>query len=165
MGQRLCCEGCVSQRAIAEIGSTPTEEDLDLDNSINSYFIYEVPSDVSDEEKGGYQLYKEQNLDLEISEFDKSTYNLNYDVDLLWDREDYPDLAYAEVMEGVFPGEGFFLPKEESFNGERTFNTKKIEYTFTVFDAEAAIKSDSDSRKNFFKEKTIQFILTLRPLG
>ena len=146
----------LAKRAIAEIGSTPTEEDLDLDNSINSYFpLYEVPEDVSDEEKGGYQLYKEQNLDLEISEFDKSTYNLNYDVDLLWDREDYPDLAYAEVMEGVFPGEGFFLPKEESFNGERTFNTKKIEYTFTVFDAEAAIKSDSDSRKNFFKEKTI----------
>ena len=68
---------------------------------------------MSDEEKGGYTLYKEQNLDLEISEFDKSTYNLNYDVDLLWEREDYPDLAYAEVMEGVFPGEGFFLPKDE----------------------------------------------------
>ena len=155
----------LAKRAIAEIGSTPTEEDLDLDNSINSYFpIYEVPEDVSDEEKGGYQLYKEQNLDLEISEFDKSTYNLNYDVDLLWDREDYPDLAYAEVMEGVFPGEGFFLPKEESFNGERTFNTKKIEYTFTVFDAEAAIKSDSDSRKIFSRKKQFQFILT-RPLG
>ena len=38
----------LAKRAIAEIGSTPTEEDLDLDNSINSYFpIYEVPEDVS----------------------------------------------------------------------------------------------------------------------
>jgi len=59
-------------------------------------------------------------------------------------------------MEGEFEeGTGFFLPKEESYNAERTFNTKKIEYTYTTFDAEAAIKSNSESRKNFFKEKTI----------
>ena len=64
----------LAKRAITEIGSNPTQEDLDLDNSINNYFpTYEVPEDVSDEEKDGYTLYKEQNLDLEISEFDKST--------------------------------------------------------------------------------------------
>ena len=101
----------LAKRAISEIGPNPTQEDLDKDNSINTYFpVYEVMEEVSDEEKGGYVLYKEQNLDLEISEFDKSTYNLNYDNDLLWEREDYPDLAYAEVMEGMFPGEGLILP-------------------------------------------------------
>ena len=49
-------------RALEEIGETPTQEELDEDNSINSYFpIYQPISEVSDDEKSGYELYKEQN--------------------------------------------------------------------------------------------------------
>jgi len=153
----------LAKRAIQELGPNPTQEDLDADNSINKYYpVYEVAEETSDEEKGGYTLYKEANA-LEISDFDKNTYNLrglnaekNDGEDIIWEREEYPDLAYAEVMEGEFSGEGFFLPREESFNGERTFDTKKIQYTFTMFDAEAAINSDEDTRKNFFVEKAIE---------
>ncbi|RCL64921.1 MAG: gliding motility lipoprotein GldK [Cryomorphaceae bacterium] len=147
----------LAKRAIFELGDAPSQEDLDKDNSINTYYpMYVVEEDVPDEEKSGYTLYKED-VTFGIDYEDKSTYALNYDNEILWEREDYPDLAYAQVMEGEFEeGTGFFLPKEESFNGERTFDTKKIEYTYTSFDAEAAIKSDSDSRKNFFKEKTIE---------
>jgi gliding motility-associated lipoprotein GldK len=147
----------LAKRAIFELGDAPSQEDLDKDNSINTYYpMYVVEEDVPDEEKGGYTLYKED-VTFGIDYEDKSTYALNYDNEILWEREDYPDLAYAQVMEGEFEeGTGFFLPKEESFNGERTFNTKKIEYTYTSFDAEAAIKSDSDTRKDFFKEKTIE---------
>ena len=147
----------LAKRAIFELGDAPSQEDLDKDNSINTYYpMYVVEEDVPDEEKSGYTLYKED-VTFGIDYEDKSTYALNYDNEILWEREDYPDLAYAQVMEGEFEeGTGFFLPKEESFNGERTFDTKKIEYTYTSFDAEAAIKSDSDSRKDFFKEKTIE---------
>ena len=146
----------LAKRAIFDLGDVPTQEDLDMDNSINQFYPkYEIQEDVPDDEKGGYVKYKEDNL-IGIDFSDKNTFVLNYDVDLIWEREDYPDLAYAQVMEGEFEeGTGFFLPKEESFNGERTFNTKKIEYTYTTFDAEAAIESKSESRKNFFKEKTI----------
>lgn len=146
----------LAKRAIFELGDAPSQEDLEKDNSINTFYpMYQVDEDVADDEKGGYTLYKED-VTFGIDFDDKSTYALNYDNDILWEREDYPDLAYAQVMEGEFEeGTGFFLPKEESYNGERTFNTKKIEYTYTTFDAEAAIKSNSDSRKNFFKEKTI----------
>jgi gliding motility-associated lipoprotein GldK len=146
----------LAKRAIFELGDAPSQEDLEKDNSINTFYpIYQVDEDIADDEKGGYALYKED-VTFGIDFDDKSTYALNYDNDILWEREDYPDLAYAQVMEGEFEeGTGFFLPKEESYNGERTFNSKKIEYTYTTFDAEAAIKSNSDSRKNFFKEKTI----------
>ena len=146
----------LAKRAIFELGDAPSQEDLEKDNSINTFYpMYQVDEDVADDEKGGYTLYKED-VTFGIDFDDKSTYALNYDNDILWEREDYPDLAYAQVMEGEFEeGTGFFLPKEESYNGERTFNTKKIEYTYTTFDAEAAIKSNSESRKNFFKEKTI----------
>ena len=146
----------LAKRAIFDLGDAPSQEDLDMDNSINQFYPkYEIQEDVPDDEKGGYVKYKEDNL-IGIDFSDKNTFVLNYDVDLIWEREDYPDLAYAQVMEGEFEeGTGFFLPKEESYNAERTFNTKKIEYTYTTFDAEAAIKSNSESRKNFFKEKTI----------
>ena len=147
----------LAKRAITELGPTPSQEDLDADNSINSFFPkYEVPEDVADEEKNGYTKYKEQ-WSLEISEFDKDTYVLNNEVDLIWDREEYPDLAYAEVLEGEGgEGTGFFLPMEESFNGERTFNAKKLEYVYDFFDAAAAVKAKSETRKEFFKQKTIQ---------
>jgi gliding motility-associated lipoprotein GldK len=146
----------LAKRAIFELGDAPSQEDLEKDNSINTFYpMYQVDEDVADDEKGGYILYKED-VTFGIDFDDKSTYALNYDNDIFWEREDYPDLAYAQVMEGEFEeGTGFFLPKEESYNGERTFNTKKIEYTYTTFDAEAAVKSNSESRKNFFKEKTI----------
>ena len=146
----------LAKRAIFDLGDAPSQEDLDMDNSINQFYPkYEIQDDIPDDEKGGYVKYKEDNL-IGIDFSDKNTFVLNYDVDLIWEREEYPDLAYAEVMEGEDEeGTGFFLPKEESYNAERTFNTKKIEYTYTTFDAEAAIKSNSESRKNFFKEKTI----------
>ena len=146
----------LAKRAIFDLGDAPSQEDLDMDNSINQFYPkYDIQEDVPDDEKGGYVKYKEDNL-IGIDFSDKNTFVLNYDADLIWERGDYPDLAYAQVMEGEFEeGTGFFLPKEESYNAERTFNTKKIEYTYTTFDAEAAIKSNSESRKNFFKEKTI----------
>ena len=143
-------------RALEDIGEAPTQEELDKDNSINSYFpIYQPTSEISDEDKSGYELYKEQNS-FGINPYDKKTFNLNFDIDIAWQRDEYPDLAYAEVMEGVIEGTGFYLPKEESYNSDRIFDTKQIVYNYTTFDAEAAIKSDSESRKEFFKEKSIE---------
>ena len=138
-------------RALEEIGETPTQEELDKDNSINSYFpVYQPIAEISDEDKSGYELYKEQNS-FGINPYDKKTFNLNFDIDIAWQRDEYPDLAYAEVMEGVIEGTGFYLPKEESYNSDRIFDTKQIIYNYTTFDAESAIKSDTESRKEFFK--------------
>jgi len=143
-------------RALEDIGEAPTQEELDKANSINSYFpIYQPIAEISDEDKSGYEIYKEQNS-FGINPYDKKTFNLNFDVDIAWQRDQYPDLAYAEVMEGVIEGTGFYLPKEESFNSDRIFDTKQIVYNYTTFDAEAAIKSNSGSRKEFFKEKSIE---------
>ena len=122
-------------RAMEEIGESPTQEELDKDNSINSYFpLYQPISEVSDEEKSGYELYRENNL-FGINPYDKKTFSLNFDTDLIWERDEYPDLAYAEVMEGPIEGTGFYLPEDESHNGERIFDVKKIIYSYTTFDA------------------------------
>ena len=144
-------------RAIEEIGESPSQEDLDKENSINSYFpLYQPISEVSDDEKNGYELYREQNS-FGINPYDKKTFNLNFDNDLIWEREEYPDLAYAEVMEGPIEGTGFYLPEDESYNGERIFDIKKIVYNYTTFDAAEAIKYPDSARKNFFVQKLFRF--------
>jgi len=145
----------LAYRAILDLPTEPTQEDLDKDNSINSYYpVYQPISEVSDDEKSGYALYRESNSN-GINPDDKKTYNLNFDIDIEWQREDYPDLAYAEVMEGIKEGTGFYLPQDESYNGERIFNIKKIVYNYTTFDAAEAIKYPDSARKNFFIQKSI----------
>ena len=145
----------LAYRAIIDLPTEPTQEDLDKDNSINSYYpVYQPISEVSDDEKSGYALYRESNSN-GINPDDKKTYNLNFDIDIEWQREDYPDLAYAEVMEGIKEGTGFYLPQDESYNGERIFNIKKIVYNYTTFDAAEAIKYPDSARKNFFIQKSI----------
>ena len=47
---------------------------------------------------------------------------LNWDVDLILDRNDYPDEDYLEVVES------FFLEDEKVFNERRTWDTEKFIY-------------------------------------
>jgi gliding motility-associated lipoprotein GldK len=52
------------------------------------------------DEKTAYQEYLEENFKGELDIDDKSTYRLNWDTKLIWDRTDYPDANYAAVLEG-----------------------------------------------------------------
>ena len=51
---------------------------------------------------------------------------LNRDVEIFWDRDEYPDIHYAEVMEDII-----YLPEEDWFNGVRSINTKELVYRFS----------------------------------
>ena len=149
----------LARKALDFIGNEPSEEQLG--KGIGKYYPnYTIPKQ-NDDDKSGYQLYKEEyskgtNLD-ELSP--KSEFSLNWDVDLIWDREQYPDLSYAEVIEGTYQQNGddvgFYLPEDESYNGERIFDVKRIVYSYTTFDAAEAIKYPDSARKNFFVQKAI----------
>ena len=100
------------------------------------------------EEKTAYQEYLEENglgfLDIE----DKSTYRLNWDNKISWQRSDYLDANYAAILEGgIGPDlledyEGFFIPADSTPNGLRAFKTKRIKYSFREFDVEKNKWSD-----------------------
>jgi formylglycine-generating enzyme len=47
---------------------------------------------------------------------------LNKDVDIIWDTRDYPDEAYARVMDTMY------IPLEESYNGQRTIDVKHLRF-------------------------------------
>jgi len=66
---------------------------------------------------------------------------LNWKQRLEWDKYKYPDVDYAEVMEGLY------YPPEERMNGER-----RIDYSYVTVDQTAAAKKKGTFRVDFRKE-------------
>ena len=70
-------------------------------------------------------VYDKWRLENETYSSDEEFYanqTLNWDVDLILDRNDYPDNDYLEVVES------FFLADDEVFNDRRTWDTEKFIY-------------------------------------
>ena len=84
----------------------------------------------------GYQLllrYRSQNpIVLWLIDRDKpddqfhNHLPLNEEIEIFWDREDYPDIHYAEVMEDII-----YLPEQEWYNGVKSIDTKQLVYRFS----------------------------------
>lgn len=72
---------------------------------------------------------------------------LNTDEELVWDTSEYPDEYYAEIMDSMY------LPEEESYNGQRTLDVKKLKYKYTWMDIEAAARSEKERRKDFIRKE------------
>ena len=90
-----------------------------------------------------YQKYMYENY----YEYD-SIKPLSWEEDLIWKKEDYPDVDYVEVMDSVY------ISKENAVNGIRTFNTKLLNYKYSWFDADEAARKGGD-RKEFLKTETL----------
>ncbi|WP_299395910.1 gliding motility lipoprotein GldK [uncultured Gelidibacter sp.] len=67
---------------------------------------------------------------------------LNKDVKLIFDTSKYPDEYYAEVMDTMY------LPIEESYNGQRTWDVKKFKFQYTYMDIQKAAKNRDLRRKD-----------------
>ena len=143
----------LARKAIAVLGDKPSEEQLN--EEIGKYYPNYTISEENEDDKSGYQKYLDDKklditLDAEVSL--KSQFTLNWDVDLIWDRDEYDGLEYAQVMEGnlgpidrkaqlsihfdkfkndqIEPFDaGFYLPESEVYNNERVFDVKRILYS------------------------------------
>jgi len=106
----------------------------------------EDADELTEENSTAYQRYME----------DVGDNILNWNIDIIWQTGEYPDEAYVEVMEELF------LPKEDAIGGVRTFDTKKLNYTLTWFDSQAAANNskawkgkgdfERDSNGDFVKD-------------
>ncbi|RXJ50519.1 gliding motility lipoprotein GldK [Gelidibacter gilvus] len=67
---------------------------------------------------------------------------LNKNVKLIFDTNKYPDEYYAEVMDTMY------LPLEESYNGQRTWDVKKFKFQYTYMDIQKAAKNRNLKRKD-----------------
>jgi len=59
---------------------------------------------------------------------------LNKDVELRFDTAEYPDVYYTEVMDTMY------IPLEESYNGQRTWDVKKFKFQYQTMDIKTAAK-------------------------
>jgi gliding motility-associated lipoprotein GldK len=70
---------------------------------------------------------------------------LNWEEDLIYDTNDYPDANYTEVMDSMY------LNVDETFDGKRIINADKIVYRYHTFDNEEAARNKGKKRKNYIK--------------
>ncbi len=75
---------------------------------------------------------------------------LNRKVKLITDTSKYPDEHYVEVMDSLY------LPAAESFNGLRTINVDKLEFSYTWMDIQAAAKAKTGKRSDFIRKEKVK---------
>lgn len=109
--------------------------------------------------KAGIQQYAYKTADTaNLSAYQKYMYEnyysfdtiqpLNWETDLEWDTEEYPDADYVEVMDSLY------ISREDAVDGVRTFNTKFLNYKYSWFDRDAAARKGGD-RKDFVQTEVL----------
>jgi len=119
--------------------SNPSPGDLPLTGGIHDY-AFSVLDTVN---ATPYQKYMYENY----YQFD-TIKPLDWSNDLVWKKEDFPDVDYVEVMDSLY------IKKEDAVDGLRTFNTKKLNYRYSWFDSEAA-GNKRGNRKDFLINETL----------
>ncbi len=80
---------------------------------------------------------------------DQGAKKLNTDIALIFDTASYPDELYSEVMDGMY------IPLEESYNGQRTWDVTEFKFLYTTLDIEAAAKNKKLKRSDVISKDTI----------
>ena len=73
---------------------------------------------------------------------------LNWEEDLIWNTEEYPDVDYVEVMDSLY------ISKDDAVDGVRTFNTKFLNYKYSWFDRDEAARQGGN-RKDFVQTEVL----------
>ena len=98
----------LADRAEDVLGGEPTDGNVD---GIGEYaYIDADTSDLSVYDKYMKDVYEKRKL--------------NWDTDLIFDRSEYPDEDYLEVMEN------FFIPEDEVFNDIRTWDVTNFKFAY-----------------------------------
>jgi gliding motility-associated lipoprotein GldK len=75
---------------------------------------------------------------------------LNRKVKLINETSKYPDEYYVEVMDSMY------LPVAESFNGLRTIDVNKLEFSYSWMDIQAAAKAKTGKRSDFIRKEKVK---------
>ena len=113
------------------------------DDGIGEYaFLDSDPDNMTVYEKYMYDNYTSFSEDYQGRK-------LNKDIDIIWDTRDYPDEAYVRVMDTMY------IPLEESYNGQRTIDVKKLKFKYRWMDIQAAARSKTQKRSDFIKTEEV----------
>ena len=112
----------------------------------------------------GEFAYKDVNPEEEMTPYEKYMFEnytglgptgyegrkINNDVDLIFDTAEYPDEYYAEVMDSMY------LPLEESYNGQRTWDVTKFKFQYSHMDIQEAARNRGVKRKDVIIKEEIE---------
>ncbi len=121
-----------------QLGLTPEDED-----TIGEYAF----KDADTTDMSAYDKYMADNY----YAFDSEKRRLNKDIDLVWNVEDYPDEFYAEVMV-----DSIYLHEDETYNGQRTIDVKRLKYKYNWMDIEAAARAKSGKRSDYIRQEELE---------
>ncbi len=71
---------------------------------------------------------------------------LNWDVELVWNQDEFPDQYYAEAMDSMY------LPIDETMSRKRRIDTRKLKYMYTYIDEAAAAKGKGSLKDYLVKD-------------
>lgn len=74
---------------------------------------------------------------------------LNWEEDLIFSTDEFPDANYAEVMDSMY------LHVDETFDGKRILNANKLTFAYYTFDNEAAARNKGKKRKNYITREEL----------
>ena len=114
-------------------GKTPGSGDI-------GEFAYK---DANPEELNAYESYMQNT-------YGNEQRKINRDVDLYFDTDDYPDELYAEVLDGMY------LPLEESYNGQRTWDVKQFKFQYTYMDIQKAARNRNLKRSEVVIQQEVE---------
>ena len=131
------------QQEFAAMSSTPNPNGTALSGGIHDYAF--AAADTTN--ATAYQKYMYENY-WSLGDGIDSIKPLNWDTDLIWKKEEFPDVDYVEVMDSLF------IPREEAVDGVRTFNVKFLKYRYSWFDRDNAARKGGN-RKDFVKTEVL----------
>jgi len=74
---------------------------------------------------------------------------LNWDEDIIWDKNDFPSIQYAEILL-----DSILIPIEDSFEGRRIIDVERLKFKYYWLDQEDAARNKG-RRRDFIKEKVV----------
>lgn len=93
------------------------------------------------EEETAYQQYS--------IHYDPNQRALNWDPEIIWEKDEYPDEGYVTVMDEIF------LPDDQSYNGLRLRDVTKYKYSYKTMDVEEAAREGGE-RTDFINEQEVE---------
>ncbi|MEO9569681.1 MAG: gliding motility lipoprotein GldK [Polaribacter sp.] len=131
------------QQEFAAMIATPNPDGTPLSGGIHDYAF--AVADTT--EATAYQKYMYENY-WSLGDGIDSIKPLNKENDIIWNRDEYPDVDYVEVMDSLY------VPREEAIDGVRTFNVKFLKYRYSWFDRDNAARKGGN-RKDFVKTEVL----------
>lgn len=130
-----------------ELGGGSAAEASGKGGSIQDYAF----SDADPEKMTPYDKYMYENYySLGTDDDPFAGRRLNRKVKLITDTSKYPDEYYVEVMDSMY------LPIEESYNGLRTIDVKKLQFRYSWMDIQAAAKAKVGKRSDFIRNEKVE---------